>query len=316
MTYLLIGGSLLFNVLFCILIFSHWGIFRPALGDVVKAHPPVFKVADAIRDRLTQQETPEETEARLREIEQLINIIAEDIAQFSSETDRLDYIRNFVYTYSIHQGGEEYAWHTPTVLAMMYQFYTTQENPPHLTCGSRALTMKAILDKLGKENRVVMIFSDNFSRVRSHTFLEVWNQQTQRWEIQDPDLNIFYQNTATLSRASTLELVLGQIEHFEPCSSETSCGWEAHDLKRLVDNRRFGAVMYDQRNHLERQIFNTTPVYESSVIVVNTDRFSVTKPFPVDDGMNFIQFANAHYGNPVFIFNQPFRIKTNIIIGF
>jgi len=185
---------------------------------------------------------------------------------------------------------------------MLYDAYLDPSlERPELTCGSRTLALTMLLNRLNIPNRLVMIFSDYFSMVRSHTFLEVFNQETQRWEIQDPDKNLFYRHVNTSERASTIELVWGEVKDFVPCSSESVCGWGEHKLTRYIEHRRFGALMYDNRKHLEGS------VEAPSVILVNTDRFSLGKTFPENEEVTFIQFANKHYHNPIFVLNQQFK---------
>ena len=58
-----------------------------------------------------------------------------------------------------------------------------------MECSSRTILMGLILRALGYETRVVAIF-DSRTNLKSHSFLEVINPATGRWETQDADFDI------------------------------------------------------------------------------------------------------------------------------
>ena len=304
---ILIWSSILGNLLVFLSIGLHWSKVRPVLVEILRSNPYIHKMTQAATHNKTDDIQAQQNRAADEKIERLVTALQSELDKLAPGSKRLDYIRNFVYTKSIHQGGADYAWDTGKVLSMMSEFYETQQNPPHLTCGSRTLAMKAILDRLDIPNRVVMVFSDAFSRIRSHTFLDVFNLETKRWEIQDSDFNLYYEHVDSSVRASTAQLVWGQPEDFVPCSSPSLCGWKEHDFERFLENRRFGAVVYDNRPYLKQQIFNKGPFYDTTVILINTDRFSIDKTFPDNDGVTFLEYASKIYRNPIIIRNQQFE---------
>ncbi len=214
-----------------------------------------------------------------------------------TERERIDFIRNFVYENSLNlidEEHEKYALNTQKVLNMMYNFYKTGNNPPHLSCGPRALVMKAILDNLNVKNRIVHIFCDDFDYIQSHTLLEVFISEENRWEIQDPGYNIFFMDSNSMERLSAAHLLFGSMKNVIVCSYDNSSGWEKlYDFEKVNKNNYFEAVMYDNRKENKK-----------SVILINTSRFLVSKIFKKNSGKTFIQFANKHYGKPVFVLNQ------------
>ena len=307
---IIITLSILCNCAFLLVAAYHWSTFRPVLKKMVKSNQALFNITKSTLAAEKDSEKSEKITIEPQDVDnlqKLFEIIQTQISERPSETERIDYIRQFVYENSLHKGGAKYVEYTKKVLSMMYEFHLNNTNPPHLTCGSRTLSMKALLDEMDIENRRVQIFTDSFELVRSHTFLEAFNRDTQRWEIQDPDKNLYYRHVKTLKRASIAQLVWSEATEFEPCSPESGCGWEINNLQRFVDNRRFGAIIYHYGNFPKSQIFTSSSGYEKSVLLINTDRFSVTKQFPGNDGMTFIEFANKHYSNPVIILNQQFE---------
>ena len=87
--------------------------------------------------------------------------------------------------------------------------------------------MRRILDALGYETRIVAIFNSR-TNLKSHSFLEVINPETGRWETQDPDYDIYWQSKNSAERISLADTAeaIGEIE---PCGRE-SCGW--HHVSR------------------------------------------------------------------------------------
>jgi hypothetical protein len=211
-----------------------------------------------------------------------------DAQPFSSETARIDFIRNWVNQNSIHLIDAEhnqYAFKTPKVLVMLWQTHLTAQAPAHLSCGPRALAMQAILKELGIPSRAVFIFTDNYNQVMSHTFLEVLNRDTGAWEVQDPDFNIYYVDLRTQKRVATAALVWGDLDVLVPQSATTQ-GWAENKVAHLKQDY-FETMMY-----LSQQT-------EKYVILINRARFDPSKVF-VDNGkVTFYTFANRAYKAPI-----------------
>jgi hypothetical protein len=75
------------------------------------------------------------------------------------------------------------------------------------TCfaGARSNLMSAVLEKLGYETRIIALFDTDDEGLRSHTFLEVRNPETGRWETQDPDFDLYW-----ISKSSGLRVSLAE----------------------------------------------------------------------------------------------------------
>jgi hypothetical protein len=65
------------------------------------------------------------------------------------------------------------------------------------------------------------------TKLNSHTFIDVLNPQTNKWETQDPDFNIYWRNAKTKERAAYADVV-SDFKSFEPCF-EHGCGWHLED---------------------------------------------------------------------------------------
>lgn len=271
--------SLLINAIFFIIIVAQWHSIRPTVVKIVK--PIIYSISK-------------------QELEDLNNIKEYiDSQNFSSESERIDFIRNWVYEKSIHKIDTEhkkYAFNTPRVLSMLWKTHQTTKGHAHLSCGPRAMAMKSILEKLEIQNRIISIFTDDNPEVNSHTFLEVFNKETKRWELQDPDFNIYYIALDTQERVATAQLIWGDLDSITPVSIDKK-GWKNNNVEHLKQHY-FETLMY--MNHLNG---------EKSVILINIDRFNAEKVFEKNGNIDFYQFANKHYSNPIFIENQGFNGK-------
>ncbi|MCI5166373.1 MAG: hypothetical protein D3903_09810 [Candidatus Electrothrix sp. GM3_4] len=136
-----------------------------------------------------------------------------------------------------------------------------------------------------------MIFTDNFDNCASHTFLEVFNTDTESWEIQDPDYNIYYVDERTGNSIATLNLIFGNVDFFTPISDKGK-GWGVNNVEQLKENY-FEALMYG--NPL-------TAV--NPVILINRDKYNIRKTFKGNAGMTFREFANKSYNKPIVIENR------------
>lgn len=115
---------------------------------------------------------------------------------YSTMHDRISAVRNWVNTNSVHLIDDEhdsYAFHVPTAIKKLNEFNDGVGSRPHLSCGPRAYAMKEILDAMGIKSRIIDLFviRENGSP-DSHTLIEVFNSETSKWELQDPDFNVVY----------------------------------------------------------------------------------------------------------------------------
>lgn len=220
-----------------------------------------------------------------------------DSQGFVSESEKIDFVRNWIHKNSIHEIDSSYnlkdAFNTPKVLSMLWKSHEGKAKPVRLTCGPRAVAMEYILDKLQLKSRIVMIFTDDFGQPASHTFLEVFNTERKKWEAQDPDYNIFYIDNKTQDRIATFRLVFGDLNSLVPVS-ENGQGWKLNRVD-LLKQHYFEAVMYGN------------PITaKNPVVLINTDKFNVNRTFKESGGATFRQFANRHYNSPILIENQSY----------
>jgi hypothetical protein len=90
--------------------------------------------------------------------------------------------------------------------------------------------MQRILEALGYDTRIIAIFNSK-TNLKSHSFLEVMNPQTNHWETQDADYDIYWRSKSSGERISLADFAQS-IEEIEPCGRR-DCGWS--HAKKLVN---------------------------------------------------------------------------------
>lgn len=113
--------------------------------------------------------------------------------------DLIDSIQNFINLNSDHiETSDDFkknAFNTPFVLQRILEvFLDKTTDKPDLSCTPRAWAMRRILSFYNIDSKIICLYFKGSHGIRSHTFLEVWNEYSNRWEVRDPDLNVVYKN--------------------------------------------------------------------------------------------------------------------------
>jgi hypothetical protein len=160
--------------------------------------------------------------------------------------ERFDAVRQFIHRNSRHSNDAEFRKLLGKMDLMaegMIAYATGHRTEPiHLLCGARSNLMASVLQKLGYETRIIALFDTDDKELRSHTFLEVMNPKTGRWETQDPDFDLYWTDKRSGVRVSLAEAA-EDLSNLEPCHRSDVCGWElndsegksASDLRDLLD---------------------------------------------------------------------------------
>jgi hypothetical protein len=187
-------------------------------------------------DWTNEQRTRTRTDAYVQEIISLLDLLVmEDFHH------RLDTVRTFINDHSVHKPDKVFRSNhgNPDVFAagVLAHAKGTAAEPVHMECSTRTNLMNSILQALGYDTRVVAIFNSK-TNLRSHSFLEVMNPETKRWETQDVDYDIYWRSKVSGERISLAEAA-ESIEVIEPCG-RNECGWgqasrEGIEAKKLTD---------------------------------------------------------------------------------
>lgn len=190
-------------------------------------------------DWLRDRQAARETDAHVQEMLAMLDLTA--TPDFHR---RLDRVRTFINDHSVHKMDAAFWANRGNAAAfaagVIAHAKRASPEPVHMECSSRTILMGLILRALGYETRVVAIF-DSRTNLKSHSFLEVMNPATGRWETQDADFDIYWRRKDSGERISLADEAQS-IEDIEPCG-RMICGWdhvsregsEAKKLKPYLD---------------------------------------------------------------------------------
>ena len=141
---------------------------------------------------------------------------------------RFDALRHFVHTHSRHVPDAEYRTLVGDAKAIASAIIDHAEGrraeAPHLICGTRAHLLVDLYRRQGYRARLVFVFDTDQSDMSAHTFADVFNPSTGKWESEDPTYDIHWREVSSRDRISLFDSAedLGAIE---PCGP-IKCGWD------------------------------------------------------------------------------------------
>lgn len=181
----------------------------------------------------TEQRAKGRTDAYVQEI---ISVL--ELAVTRDFHHRLDTVRTFINDHSKHKIDKVFWAHhgNPEVFAagVLAHAKGTAAEPVHMECSTRTNLMSSILQALGYDTRVIAIFNSR-TNLNSHSFLEVMNPETKRWETQDADYDIYWRSKSSKERISLAEAAQS-IDDIEPCG-RNACGWDQTSRERIQAKR-------------------------------------------------------------------------------
>ncbi len=209
----------------------------------------------------------------------IIKGLAQDLATYvgispdESFHGKVDAVRTFIHSNSIHQIDAEFYsyWHDiPTLMTMLATYAKNPEASyqPHFECSSRSAVMYWLLKAFDIRSRMIVVYPFE-DVVLSHTYLEVYNPETENWEIQDPDYNVYWVFSKTNERASTEDLLTYPVEDtFVPCESPDECSY-SEPIKQILNRFALASIIdIDGDYH---------------PLLVNPSRFDLKHPFIQDE---------------------------------
>jgi len=205
---------------------------------VFKQPSDIYEMKRIVRSQFNMNENKNEY---LKNIKESFTSIS-----FGNKTELIDSVRKFVNAHSIHRERTKYhrerAFLVDSVLKDMWLLNQKKfDSIPHLSCGPRAYAMHSILRSLNIPVRIVMqIYPGN--EIKSHTTLEVFNDNHNRWELQDPDLNVYFKDTVLNERISMLGMKNIDETHYAPCKDD-SCTWD-HTYYDYRDKKVFAVLLW------------------------------------------------------------------------
>lgn len=228
-------------------------------------------------------------------INSLIQVM--NLPQDANPAQMADYVRGFIWRNSTHNIDDEFRSHwgnTPLIVSKMIA-YTQGEraDPPHMECSSRSGLVQTILESLGYRVRSVDIYR-HAANFPGHSFIEMMNPQTQRWEIIDTDYNLFWIR-ADKVRAGIADIVAANTQDdVTPCRTSEQCGWDIDSPSRNLKDiwPYYGLAVTIDRKADER------------VLLVDKTRFPLDKPVAISDrgDMTYCAYRGKNCRGPIIIY--------------
>ncbi len=183
--------------------------------------------------------------------------------------EKVDAARLLIQNNSIHKIDKEFYsyWGNIPLLTQMILFNASGsiDKKPHMECASRTAILYHLLKAMKIRARPVVVYTAKDVQ-DSHTFLEVYNPQTSKWEIQDADKNMYWIFKGTEQRASTEDLLSAPMkENFLPCNNDGACAYNPANENRLISLFALASLIDFEADY--------------NPLLVNPDRFDMTDPF-------------------------------------
>lgn len=198
-------------------------------------------------------------------------------------TKTADMVRAFINAHSEHNIDDEFYshWGQHDVITEKMVSYAQgrSSEPVHLECSSRGGAMELTLQAMGIKVRNINVtrYDKNFA---AHSFLEVYDPESEKWHIQDPGYDIFWKILETGERASVIDIVKLGVDAVEPCHSERECGWgfDNKDAQGDVVNLKayFGLAMVKDDSIGMRDIYVNEEIFPLDRAVDNPEHGRIT----------------------------------------
>jgi len=197
----------------------------------------------------------------------------------------------FVHNNSVHPIDEEHSKHAFDMRLVMNKlllaYQSDDSERPILSCGPRSCAMKEILKRFGIISRLVQVLSDDYEQVEGHILLEVFNPDTESWEVWDPDFRVTFVDAVSKRRLDIMEIAFGDKEKVVP-QDGAIMGWEETKTAHLKEHY-FEAVVFEGGNNK----------MANSIVIINRHEFNLGRTF--SDGLTLEEWMFKHYLHPRFI---------------
>ena len=160
------------------------------------------------------------------------SLLADIVREEAAATGTLlqDVARELLSTNTTHAMGDWWAAHGNDPFYTAEQIYKTVTGDPtaeraELLCGNIVNVFSGLCAELGLQKRTIWTYSDSQGFFQGHTYLEIFNTTTNKWEIQDADYNVYYTDVRTGERVGVKDMMnADDIENFIPHNASVS-GW-------------------------------------------------------------------------------------------
>jgi hypothetical protein len=190
-------------------------------------------------------------------------------------SDTIDAVHRFIQTNSILDQQKTYDADYSDAIDLMFNYAqgnTTDQ--PFLQCDGRSTAMLTTLRELGIESRLVFLYRPVPGYLSQHTTLDVFNPQTQSWELHDLNWDFYFVEADSLKRVSAERVLFGSRETL------LGCPMEGGDCT--------AGIMEESASY-----FNALRYGYTFELWVNPDRFELSTRFEGQDNKNLVEFVSG-----------------------
>lgn len=191
---------------------------------------------------------------------------------FATTAEKIVYLQDWMHAHTAV--GDDLAIYQPDyrdAVQAMYAFAQGVGAAPEMYCNGLSTSLLTVLRELGIESRAVFLYGEVPGWIAQHTLLEVFNPDTQTWQVYDPTINIYYRAAGGGAQVAMRDLVFGPLEAIEACDIGGTCSVER---ARTAFEMFGGAYRYG----------NTAEVF------VNPERLDLSRRVEALGGMTFAEF--------------------------
>jgi hypothetical protein len=199
---------------------------------------------------------------------------------FETATEVIDFTRSWMFQNTLI--GEELLIYAPDysdAAQMMFSHSLGEGETPQMYCNGISTTLLTVLRELGIDSRLIFLYGEVSGWFSQHTVLEVFNPDTQGWEIHDGTRDYYFIDTETMERIPIERIVFDTLEKVQACTNE-GCSADL-SLEYLVNP--LGAFRYGY----------------STELWVNPDRLNMSRRVEAFENHNFAEFIAEEAGVPV-----------------
>ena len=195
----------------------------------------------------------------------------------SSASEIIDFTQTWMFE-NTHIGAELdiYEPDYSDAADAMLQHYQSDGDAPQMYCNGISTTMLTILRELGIESRMIFLYGEVDGWINQHTVLEVFNPDTQNWQVHDPTFNLYYEDIETQVPVSIERMVFGTQDTIQGCI-EGDCNSD-DNIEHIASV--LGAFRYGF----------------SFEVWVNPDRLNVSRRVSAFENQNFPEFIASISG--------------------
>ncbi|MGF6201365.1 calcium-binding protein [Pseudomonas laurylsulfatiphila] len=216
------------------------------------------------------------------------SLLADIVREEAAATGALlqDVARELLSTNTTHAMGDWWAAHGNDPFYTAEQIYKTVTGDPtaeraELLCGNIVNVFSGLCSELGLQKRTIWTYSDTQGFFQGHTYLEVFNTTTNKWEIQDADYNVYYTDVRTGERVGVKDMMnADDIENFIPHNASES-GWSETGAEALRLANLYAAQMITT----EHKLYTSNDSLSDTLLDSISNTLSGVFDYTVDSGI-------------------------------